>query len=1040
MLFGEVVAVGGYGLRAPLWWLSATRRPVSAISILLVVVLATAAAASGPMLLRAVDAAALRQALIEASRGSADIVISGQTSSAIGVDQIDGYLRAALRPAHASGLFGPAVATFETSNASTIRPAGVSNSQPGIARVRLAARSDACAAFPIVAGRCPTGSDEVVIPSSLDARRIGVGQRLSINVAQGRGGTLRVVGRYDARRSTALLLADTAPVVGEISAPDLVMSTMAISGRDWALTVTRGVSPLAGKMTVDREGQARNAVDGVQRQVVAEAADLSFSSALPDLLDRIDRDRQATAGLILVVTAEVVALAWFGAVVVMRLAARVRGREWALGRLRGLRGAWLTAVYGEMAVLLAVGAVLGMGLAVVTCRLAVRRYLPATASIEPVRLPVLVGAGLALVGLAAGLVISSLRTARAPLASLLRESAEPPQSSRTALVVEALVVALAAASVYQLTVGNTLTGQTAGLALLAPGLVAIAVGLLGIRLVAALVRRRTVRPARSVAGLVIWRQLTRVPSILQRNVALALAVALAVFATQLGALSLRNRTARADAIVGAATVAHVRVPAGHTLLDLVRKADPSGKAAMAVTERDAPSDGDISRVVAVDTTRLGTAAWQPSGSGLTVAQVARLLRPRGSAPTVVRGTQLLLRLADVQVTVSPQPTPSPSDRPAPQLNAIVAGANGWQTLPLGVLSTGASKVHSAPMQCRSGCRLVKFTARATTTSTYVAKFTVTSLATDTESASDFDAALHQTGRWQAVVSSLTDPQSVAVDLSANGRGLAVRMVDRLGSATPAFAPRDLPDPLPALLGAATATSPVPGQPHVVAGTGFDDQRQMLTVVGRVPILPRALNHGVLVDLAGMSSLSDPAASHADSEVWLSPGDHPDVMGALAKSGVVVIRTESLGSTLAALARVGTARAVLIDLALAWLGGLLALAFYVSTQVIDGPRRRRLWEVTRHSGVTRPRMARLVMAEFTIPALLGVLVGALAGVLAVLVAGHRLPLFPSGTVGPPLQTQPSWRGLAVIVAIAVVVVVAAGALTAAAEAAADRRRL
>jgi hypothetical protein len=172
------------------------------------------------------------------------------------------------------------------------------------------------------------------------------------------------------------------------------------------------------------------------------------------------------------------------------------------------------------------------------------------------------------------------------------------------------VVALAVASVYQLIAGNTLTGRSAGLALLAPGLVALAVGLLTIRVVAGAVRRRTVRPARSVAGLVIWRQLARVPSALQRNVALALAVALAVFATQLGALSLRNRTARAEGIVGAATVAHVRVPAGQNLLQLVRKADPSGAAAMAVAERDAPSDGDVSRVVAVDTTRLArVAAW-----------------------------------------------------------------------------------------------------------------------------------------------------------------------------------------------------------------------------------------------------------------------------------------------------------------------------------------------------------------------------------------------------------------------------------------------
>ena len=442
----------------------------------------------------------------------------------------------------------------------------------------------------------------------------------------------------------------------------------------------------------------------------------------------------------------------------------------------------------------------------------------------------------------------------------------------------------------------------------------------------------------------------------------------------------------------------------------------------------------------MDTTRLATvAAWRPDGSGLGAERVAQLLRPNTPAPIVVRGSRLVVRLTGLQVTVAPQPGPTAGARPAPQLNLILTGSAGWQSVPLGVLSTGAAASYSTPINCPSGCRLVKFTTRATTPSAYVAKFTIASVATDAAPASDFDAALHSANRWQAVVSSITDPQSVVVDLGPTANGLAVRTVDRLGSATPAFAPSDLPDPLPALLAGATSGESVPGRPDDIEGTGFDDQHQVLTVVGRSPIVPRALNHGVLVDLAGMSSLSDPAASHADNEVWFAPGSHRDVYAALAKAGVVVIRTETLRSAQAALARAGTAQAVLIDLALAWLAGLLALAFYVSTQVIDGPRRRRLWDVTRYSGVTRRRMSRLVLAEFTVPALIGVLVGALAGVLAVTVAGHRLPLFPSGTIGPPLQTQPSWHGLAVIVVIAVVAVVAAGALTAAVEAAADRRR-
>jgi hypothetical protein len=432
------------------------------------------------------------------------------------------------------------------------------------------------------------------------------------------------------------------------------------------------------------------------------------------------------------------------------------------------------------------------------------------------------------------------------------------------------------------------------------------------------------------------------------------------------------------------------------------------------------------------------AAWRPNGYGLTTAQIAQLLRPHRPAPLVVRGTRLTVRLAAVQVTVAPTPVPIPGSRPAPQLTAILAGPSAWQSVPLGVLSTGGASAYSAPIDCPSGCRLVKFTTRATTPSAYIAKFMITSVATDREPASSFMAMLHDANRWQSVATSITDPTAVVVDLSPTAAGLAVRTVDRLGSATPAFAPSDLPDPLPALLAASTSGESVPGRPDVIEGTGFDDQNQLLTVVGRSPIVPRALDHGVVVDLAGMSSLSDPAASH-DPEVWFSRGDHRAVSAALAKAGVVVIRTETLSAAKTDLARAGTARAVVIDLALAWLAGLLALAFYVSTLVIDGPRRRRLWDVTRHSGVPRRRMRWLVMAEFTVPALIGLVVGALAGVLAVLVAGHRLPLFPSGTVGPPLQTQPSWHELAVIVVIAIVAVVAAGALTAATEAAADRRR-
>ena len=59
----------------PLWAQSVLRRPAAAVSLVVVAALATAAAASGPMLLRAVEQSALRSALMNASAASTDVLV-----------------------------------------------------------------------------------------------------------------------------------------------------------------------------------------------------------------------------------------------------------------------------------------------------------------------------------------------------------------------------------------------------------------------------------------------------------------------------------------------------------------------------------------------------------------------------------------------------------------------------------------------------------------------------------------------------------------------------------------------------------------------------------------------------------------------------------------------------------------------------------------------------------------------------------------------------------------------------------------------------
>jgi putative ABC transport system permease protein len=1020
---------------APLWLRSALRRPASALSILVLTVLTTATAASAPMLLRAVQQSALRTALDQAPPGTADVVVTGATDQAHAVSDVVMAVAGVAELAHQSGLFQPVVTTAETSDAGTVRRGGGDLSSPGLARVRVAARSDACAAFPVVAGRCPSGPKEVLVPTTLARGTLAVGQSLTLSEA-GDTATLSVVGRYDAARTTALLLADTAPVIGETSAPDLVMGMASLGAHGWPLSISARASVEPHRLTLDRESAARATVVQVQQALVGEDADLSFDTALPDLLGRVDADQRAATGLIFVVAAQVVALAWFGAVVVMRMTARIRVREWALGRLRGLpRRAWLSAIYAEPAVLIVLGGAAGLALAVQVCRVAARRYLVGGVAVELWRPPVLLGAGLALLGLAAALVAASLRTARAPLATLLRESADPTRTTRPAVVLEALLYVLTVASLYQLVAGGSLVGAAAGLAFLAPGLVATSAGLLAIRVFAAAVRRRTSRPARTARGLILWRQLARVPSVLQRNVAVAIAVALAVFATQLGALSAVNRARRADGIVGAATVAKVKLPAGVDLLGAVRAADPGGASAMAVAERAAPSDGETSRVVAVDASRLAAvAAWRPIGSGFSLGQLGTRLRPKRPVPIVVRGTRLTLHLTTGNVVATGLGVPS--GPPAPELAAVLDTGSAWQTVPLGLLRTGAATL-GAPVPCPAGCRLVKFIVQNTRTATYAAAFTVTSLATDSQPASTFAGVLTGPTRWQPAITSLAETQGVTMAVTASAQGLQVRAQDRVGTAAPAFAPSDLPDPVPALLGNATDATAVTGHPGDFEGTGFDDQRQVLAVIGRSPILPRALDHGVLVDLAAMSAVSDPAASRAIPEVWFAPGAHPAVYAALRKAGVTVQSTETLSAALGVLAGTGTARAVLVDLALAWLAAVLVLAVHVTTYVVDGSRRRQQWRLGRLSGISRRQMAALAFTEVTTPALLGVVLGGLAGVLAIAVAGRRLPLFAADTIGPPLRTTPAWGTLAVIVLVGVAAVLVTALAAASSEASADR---
>jgi hypothetical protein len=68
-----------------------------------------------------------------------------------------------------------------------------------------------------------------------------------------------------------------------------------------------------------------------------------------------------------------------------------------------------------------------------------------------------------------------------------------------------------------------------------------------------------------------------------------------------------------------------------------------------------------------------------------------------------------------------------------------------------------------------------------------------------------------------------------------------------------------------------------------------------------------------------------------------------------------------------------------------------------------------------------------MIEVSVPALVGVVIGVAAGLLAIVSAAPRLPLVDQTTPGPPLDLHPAYGPMLIVVGVtAAIVLVIAGA--------------
>lgn len=980
----------------------------------------------GPLLVRAVQQSTLTDALDAAGLAGTSVSVSGDADSGEPYDQgrvpALAALQAGLDVAPASLWQQPQILITSKTNVFWKPAPG----QTGL-DARVSALDDGCELYVLTAGTCATEVGQVMVSAADAARlKVVVGATVSFTLAQAPETAVKVVGLYAAGASPAAGLVRPGTgdgVLAGVASDPLVMVTQQTADLPIPMSITARMTLVPG-LTVTDAPVARSSVETVRAAVSAQDRLLALQTTLPDVLARVDAQARSAQVLILVTTVQAVGLAIFALAIVLQRVGRARAAEWSVGRLRGVpRRRWLSSVYVEPVVALLLGLPIGFLAGVAVARLAISLTLRPGTPLELWRWPVLAAAAAATVIALGALVAVSLRSVRRPLAELVQQESEGRQLTPLGAVAQSAVLLLAAATVYQLVTGGVLSTSGPQLGLLAPGLFALAVAMLAVRAAVVGVRRVTTRPPRSLAALVVGRHAARTPSSLNPAMVIAVGVALAVFATQVFAVSVRNQGLRADAVTGAATVLQVSVPDDVDLIDAVNRADPGGTQAMAVQETAVGELSGKSRIVAVDSARLAAvSSWSTSWAGvgdLGAGDLETALRGDTTEPIVLHGTQVRVDLRTVRV--QPQPLPNPGavgavyPPPPPRLVLTLVKDDAWQTVSLGALQKEASTQRfRADLPCDGGCRLVSLGLQAAANQPYKASFTVTALATDEQPASESATSLQGEGHWRAQSKNNTLPEPTAMATpTATATGLGVEAYDTEGGTTTSVSPTDTVDPLPAVIGPRTFVEPVPGDVGTAYGAGLDGQDQRLQVLGQASILPRVLDDGVLVDLTNARGLTDPSTAQTIDEVWLGPGAPVSVEEQLTAQGVQIQSRDVLDTTRDELLGQATTRGAAVALVVGAAALALTLLALVAARWADAGRRGDDWRALREGGVSRRRLKHLVRVEIAVPSFLGVLVGMLSGALAARIAAGRLPLVDASQPGPPLDLHLAWTPILLI---------------------------
>ncbi len=618
---------------AGLWF-----RRSTALIVLVLATVASAASVVAPLYSRAAEASILRDTLRRADAFTRSVQVAvPQAGSGAGEGEArDGtFMVETARTVLSHPAFGRPQLAY-AGNGTYSPTAGPFTG--GLVVGKVVERAGVCAHLPLAAGRCPSAAGEGLFTQRSLALLGGkVGQTVEVELEESatvEGGGLppvlpvTVVGTFDPvpvesaywagrpyfssyyPEARTRSLESVPPIVD----PVFLGPGSAALGQITTYTVDVPVRPIKVQLedAATLRGQIRRLSNTTAGYLV------TTESQLPAALARADEGRELVRVAAPLAVTQLVLLSWWTLYLVVGSATEERSPEIGLAKLRGM-AAPQTRRFGlaEVFLLLLIAAPLGTLVGYLAVRgSAGRVFAPGTEVV--VTWPVLLTVLAAVAGGLVTAALSSRQVFRRPVSELLRR-VPPRRSGNRAGLVDGVVLVLALAGVVQLV--SDRGGRPSPVALLGPGMVAVAGGLLAARLLVRVARRRTALSLvrGRAAGTVGWAGVARRPGTSRIASVLAVATCLLLVGVQAWTVAERNRVERSEAETGAEVVLQVRAADPRALLDAVRAADPDGGYAMAavqvIDEQPGAGAGRGRRDPGRPGARLGLARLPPGAVG-----------------------------------------------------------------------------------------------------------------------------------------------------------------------------------------------------------------------------------------------------------------------------------------------------------------------------------------------------------------------------------------------------------------------------------------